>query len=91
MRSGTCPKCQANQVHAARNGLGLGRGAKAGLRPHIDPGFRGIAAPHDTDDVWTFACTRCGYVETYVLGAEALAFIRSAWPPVPATPPPPRS
>ncbi|MET8005682.1 hypothetical protein [Nonomuraea glycinis] len=72
-------------MHAARNGLGLGGAARVGLRPHIDPGFRGIASPHNTEDLWTFACTNCGYTETYVLDPEALDFIRRTWPPVPIT------
>ncbi|MFI6316924.1 hypothetical protein ACIBG8_05365 [Nonomuraea sp. NPDC050556] len=72
-------------MHAARNGLGLGNGSRVPLRPHLDPGFRGIASTHNTEDVWTFACTFCGYTETYILGPEPLEFIRRNWPPVPPT------
>ena len=87
MRRGTCPKCDGSEVYASRNGLGLGSGSRVGLRPHIEPGFRGMLVPHQTEDVWHYACAACGYVETYVIGEQALAFVRQSWAPVPVVPP----
>lgn len=87
MRRGTCPKCDGSEVHAARNGLGFGDGSRVGLRPHVETGFRGMVVPHQTTDVWTYVCAACGYAETYIIGEQALAFIRQSWPRVPVVPP----
>jgi len=87
MRRGICPQCDGSAVYAARNGLGLGTGSRVGLRPHIEPEFRGAAVPHQTEDLWHYVCAACGYVETYVIGDQALAFVRRNWAPVPVVPP----
>jgi predicted nucleic-acid-binding Zn-ribbon protein len=79
MRTGTCPKCAGTEVYAARNGLSLGEGAKVQIRQQMDPGFRGMAARHVTDDVWVYACAACGYTETYVHDPAAIEFIRQRW------------
>jgi ribosomal protein S27AE len=85
MRDGKCPKCGSAEVYASRNGLGVGEGFKVGLRPHIEPGFRGMLVPHQTDGLWQFLCGRCGYVEMYLLDDQALAFVRERWVRVPPT------
>ncbi len=79
MRSGTCPKCSGTEVFAARNGLGLGDGYRVGIRPNLEPDFRGAARPHLTSDVWAYVCAGCGYTETYVHDAAAIDFIRRTW------------
>lgn len=79
MRSGTCPKCSGTEVYAARNGLGLGEGAKVQVRPHLETGFRGVAPRHVTDDVWVYVCAGCGFSETYVHDPAAIAFVRQRW------------
>lgn len=79
MRTGTCPKCAGTEVYAARNGLGSGEHAKVTIRPMLEPGFRGIAPRHVSDDVWVYTCAACGYTETYVHDEAAVAFIRQHW------------
>lgn len=79
MRSGTCPKCQASEVYAARNGLVLGDTNRTGLRPHLEPGFRGAARIHQTDGLWHYVCATCGYVEAYLHDEAAVAFVRQSW------------
>jgi hypothetical protein len=80
-------------VYASRNGLGIGigigigRGSQVGLRPHIEPGFRGMVVPHQTEDVWHDVCAACGYAETYVFGEQAMVFVRQSWARVPGAPP----
>ena len=78
MRRGTCDKCGSETIHAARNGFVMGTTAYTGLRPHIDPGFRGMLRTHN-GEAWQFACTTCGYLEWHVLDPESLRFIRDNW------------
>ena len=85
MRHGTCAKCASTTIRAAANGVQLGEHPHAQLRPQVGPGFRGIVRNHLTD-IWSFACTTCGYVEMYLLDPEATAFIEQQWAPVPTTP-----
>ena len=81
MRNGTCSKCGKATVHMARNGLRLGgEHGHSVLYPHMEPGFRGMMVGHQTDGLWQFACTTCGYLELHVLDDAALAFIRQRWP-----------
>ena len=77
MRRGTCDKCGSETVHAARNGINLGS-HYTGLRPHIDPGFRGAVRTHQGES-WQFACTTCGYLEWHILDPGSLEFIEGAW------------
>lgn len=79
MRDGTCPSCSGTEVYAARNGLGLGGGHRVGIRPHIEPGFRGAVVPHQTEDVWSYTCGTCGLTELRVHDPAALDFIRQRW------------
>jgi hypothetical protein len=88
MRRGICVKCGAATVRAANNGVEIGEGTQATLRPHLEPGFRGIVVPHRTD-LWAFGCTTCGYVELHVLDPEGIAFMAQQWVPVPPTAPAP--
>ena len=83
MRDGICPKCRGTEVYAARNGLGIGDGFVVGLRPHLEPGFRGAVRPHQTNDVWNYCCAACGYVETYLIDPAGMAYVRQSWPRVP--------
>jgi hypothetical protein len=89
MRDGTCPKCRGTEVYAARNGLGLGEGWEVGLRPHLEPGFRGAVMRHRTNDVWNYCCAACGYVETYLIDAAGIGFVRQSWARVPVAAPEP--
>jgi hypothetical protein len=83
MRRGICVKCGAATVRAAANGIDHGTaGVKAVLRPHLEPGFRGVVQSQQAD-LWSFACTSCGYVEQYVLDPVGIAFIQQRWMPIP--------
>jgi hypothetical protein len=82
MRRGTCVKCSAATVRAARNGVRLGEYEHASLRPHLEPGFRGIVRPQPAD-LWTYVCTTCGYLELHLIDASALAYVTESWLPVP--------
>lgn len=79
-------KCGSTTVRAASNGISLGTSERAGLRPHLEPGFRGAVRVQQAD-LWSFACTACGYLEMYVPDPAALAYIDANWAPVPTTPP----
>jgi len=85
MRSGTCPKCSGTEVYGARNGLSIGEYFQVGIRPHLEDGFRGVAATHRTNDLWHYICATCGYSETYLHDDAAMAFVRQRW--VRVTPP----
>lgn len=76
MRSGTCPKCQSNEVyHNAAQG-GLDAGVKTGdgsplLRIHTDKG--GIfGSSFEMLYFENFVCQSCGYAEHYVGDLEKL-------------------
>lgn len=88
MQNGTCPSCGGAEVYAARNGLGLGEGGgdKVAIRPHIEPGFRGVAPRHVSDGVWTYLCAGCGLVEVRVHDPAAVDFARQRWLRVQAPP-----
>lgn len=88
MRTGVCPKCSSASVRAACNGLMLGQGTYATLMPSIEPGFRGMRQGHNVPGMWQFVCTNCGYLEMFVLDAEALDFVGRTWTPVPPPNPP---
>jgi predicted nucleic-acid-binding Zn-ribbon protein len=81
MRDGTCSRCGASTVYAAANGVSLGGSDRAGLRPNLDPGFRGAIRLQQTD-LWTFACTTCGALELYLLDVAAHQYIAANWSPV---------
>ena len=82
MRKGTCPRCRATEIYAARDAVESG----LALRAHIEPGFRGMR-PQVAVHPWSYLCATCGLLDTYVLDAEPLAFVRQAWLRVPpATP-----
>ncbi len=89
MRKGICLKCGQQTVHMARNGLQLGERLQTQLRPHTEPGYRGMFVPHETMGLWQFVCTTCGYLEMHVLDAKALGFIATSWPRVVPQPPKP--
>jgi hypothetical protein len=77
MRDGTCTKCGAETVHAARNGIS-NNSSWTELRPHLEPGFRGIVRAH-RGEAWQFACTSCGYLEWHVLDPATIEFIARSW------------
>lgn len=85
MRNGVCPRCAGREIHAARNGLGQGSvdGLRVPVRPHLEPGFRGIVVPHLTNDLWHYACLSCGLIETYLLDPAALDYVRRSWLRIP--------
>jgi hypothetical protein len=75
-------------VRAARNGVEMGEHPSAThLRPHLEPGFRGMVRTHGAE-LWAFACTTCGYLELHVLDAASLAYIAEHWVAVPPPPAP---
>jgi predicted nucleic-acid-binding Zn-ribbon protein len=86
MRRGTCPKCNGSEVYAARNGVNADH--RVGIRPHVEPGFRGMLVPHQTQELWNYLCGACGYVEAYLIDDAALGFVRQKWLRVPTAPPP---
>jgi predicted nucleic-acid-binding Zn-ribbon protein len=88
VRRGSCVKCGSATVRAARNGVALGEHAgRTSLRPHLEPGFRGIVRPHEAE-LWAFACATCGYLELHLVDPSSLAFIAQQWVEVPPAPPP---
>ena len=84
MRDGRCTKCRATTIRAARNGVDLGH-ATAGLRPNLEPDFRGAIRLHQTD-LWNFVCLTCGYFEWGMFDPAALAYVNEHWSAVPVTP-----
>jgi predicted nucleic-acid-binding Zn-ribbon protein len=85
MRRGTCVKCGAEAVRAGRNAVQLGDVHPVALRPHHDHVPRRIEKSFETEDVWAFACTTCGYLEFHILDEDTLEFIRRKWIEVPPT------
>jgi hypothetical protein len=84
MRRGTCVKCGATEVRAARNGLRLGEYHQPQLNPHLEPGFRGAVRSLNTE-VWVYGCTACGYLELHTFDPAALQLMGETWLPVPVT------
>lgn len=70
-------------MRAAANGITMG-GSSTALRPHLEPGFRGMVRQHQAD-LWAFACTTCGYLEFHLLDPPTLAWLGQNWVPVPPT------
>ena len=83
MRDGTCPACGGTEIYAARNGIALGEYAHVGLRPHVDPGFRGMLQQHQTEGMWSYLCAGCGLVEFRLQDPLAVDFARANWTRVP--------
>jgi hypothetical protein len=75
--------CGSAEVRSARNGVAFGSSERVGLRPHLEPGFRGAVRLHQSD-LWTFACVTCGHIEMYLLDPAALEYIETNWLPVPS-------
>jgi hypothetical protein len=84
MRDGICPKCQGTEVYAARNGFVEFR---LPIRPHLEPGYRGVAPTHLTEDLWWYVCATCGLSEAYLHDPAAIDFVRQRWVRVTAPPP----
>lgn len=83
MRDGRCTKCGAATVRTARNGIELSESQpNAVLRPHLEPGFRGMVRNHRAD-VWAYVCLTCGYLELGLYDPAAIAFVTDKWAPVP--------
>jgi hypothetical protein len=78
MRRGTCDKCGSETVNAARNGINVGTTMHTGIRPHLEPDFRGMVRTH-SGEAWQFVCTTCGYLEWHILDPASLEFIRGHW------------
>ena len=77
MRNGACPKCSSRSIYAARGGLKYG--TQGALVAHIEPGFKGIRATKQAEDIWQFMCADCGYLESYALDDETRDFVRQHW------------
>ena len=69
MKTGICPKCQARTVHVKNEAIITNSGATV-----IIVGM--FARAH----LRTYVCTTCGYVEQYVIEADALPKIARDWP-----------
>lgn len=79
MRDGTCPGCGGTEIYAARNGLSIGEGTYANIRPHLDPDFRGAAVPYRSNELWAYLCAACGLTEHRLHDPAALEFVRANW------------
>lgn len=72
MKSGTCPKCQSDEVYSGA-GIVLKKGPFGSNAVPIS--LTSIAALDN------YVCTTCGYVERYIADAEKLAEITDKWEP----------
>lgn len=79
MHEGVCPSCTGTEIYTARNGVALGEYLVTGLRPHLEPSFRGAVRLHQTSDFWAYLCAGCGLVEFRLHDAPALEFVRQNW------------
>jgi hypothetical protein len=70
VRSGTCPKCGGDSVHAARGAFSWG--TEQGARIRTSP----VIWPTQLD---TYICTLCGYFEHYVADPGKLAEVSQTW------------
>lgn len=86
MREGTCPSCGGTEIYAARNGVALGEFATVGLRPNLDPGFRGAVRPYASDQFWAYLCAACGLVEFHLHDEGGVEFVRQNWARIPVQP-----
>jgi len=69
MKKGTCPKCGAASVYMRKAGIGRGDGGD-----HVYTGA--VTKPTKLDD---YACTACGYIESYIPDSEKLQAVEKAW------------
>jgi hypothetical protein len=79
MHEGVCPSCTGTEIYAARNGVALGENLYVGLRPHLEPGFRGAVRLHQSDQIWSYVCATCGLMEQRLHDPAAVEFIRATW------------
>jgi hypothetical protein len=80
MRNGTCVKCGAATIRAARNGISNHSGHTT-MFAHMEGRPRGMVIPFP-GEAWQFACTSCGYLEWWVVDPQTIEHIRSTWVPV---------
>ena len=66
MKNGKCPKCNSSQVFKQDDGLGY-------LIPH------GLGILGKFYSIWHYACTDCGYVESYVRNSKDIEDIKKDW------------
>jgi ribosomal protein S27AE len=69
MRNATCPKCGASSVYTRTARISRGDGGV-----HVYTG--GVTKPSRLDD---YACTRCGYIESYIPDLERLLAVEKSW------------
>ena len=69
MKSGNCPKCEAQTVYRKRDGIGFGGG---GTFVYTRDGA-------SASDVDYYVCTTCGYFEAYIADEEKLMDVGRYW------------
>jgi len=69
MKNGTCPKCGASSIYKRTAGISRGDGGV-----HIYTGA--VTKPSKIDD---YACTSCGYIESYIPDPDKLQGIAKSW------------
>jgi hypothetical protein len=85
MHEGVCPSCSGTEIYAARNGVALGEYLVVGLRPHLEPGFRGAVGLHQSHDFWAYLCAACGVVEFRLREPAGIEFVKQNWTRVSGT------
>ncbi len=75
LKSGTCPKCESDEVYSGAT-IPLKKGPFGSNSIPIS--LTSIAALDN------YVCTRCGYIERYVCDAEKLTEITEKWSKVTA-------
>lgn len=86
MRNGKCPKCGAESIRMARNGIS-GQSGHTTMFAHMEGPPRGMVIPQQ-GEVRQFACTQCGYLEWWILDPGTIQFIEQNWAPVTSARPP---
>ncbi len=71
MRSGTCPKCGAQTIHTAHNGLGY-EGSNPGI--YVRTSMMTRASP-----MVDYVCAGCGAFERYIDDPDKLAEVAEKW------------
>jgi len=79
MHEGVCPSCAGTEIYAARNGVDFGEYGAVGLRPHLELGFRGAVALHQSHQVWSYVCAACGLLEFRLLEPAGIEFVKQNW------------
>jgi hypothetical protein len=74
MREGACPKCDSADVFMRRSGLKWRM-----AEPRIEIAYPGLVGKVKLSRIEAYVCAHCGYFETYLVNARALAKIARKW------------